>query len=279
MTQRCSHPFFIPFLSSVRAFRPASLPLVGLPRHPRGRVAPVCLGVALVLALGLPAASAQEPKKTPAQPTPSPSLSANPNSPVLTNASTSAAGATNWQPLFDGKTLTGWKITEFAGHGAVKVEGGRLILESGVLTGITWSNELPRMNYEVSLDAMRVDGSDFFCALTFPVELEPCSFIVGGWGGGVVGLSSIDNEDAAHNETTSYLNFENGKWFKIRVRVTKSRIEAWIDGDQVVNLETKGRVISIRPEVELSKPLGIASWSTTAALRNIQIRKLTPSTP
>ena len=58
------------------------------------------------------------------------------------------------------------------------------------MTGITWTNEVPTNNYEISLEAMRVEGSDFFCALTFPVGNDPCSFIVGGWGGGVVGLSS-----------------------------------------------------------------------------------------
>jgi len=29
--------------------------------------------------------------------------------------------------------------------------------------------------------------------------------------------------------------------------------------------------LSIRPEVELSRPFGIASWRTTAALKNIRI--------
>ncbi len=195
-------------------------------------------------------------------------------------AQTSApAPASSAQSLFDGKSLTGWQVTDFAGRGGVKVESGRIVLETGVMTGVTWTNALPHMDYEISLEAMRVDGSDFFCALTFPVENDPCSFIVGGWGGGVVGLSSIDGEDAAHNETTSYLNFENGKWFKIRVRVTKTRIEAWIDADRVVNLETAGHRLSIRPEVELSKPLGIASWSTTAALRNLEIRRVSGPTP
>ncbi len=191
----------------------------------------------------------------------------------------SAPPSTNVQSLFDGKSLTGWSVTDFAGRGAVKVDAGRIVLETGVMTGVTWTNDLPKMNYEISLEAMRVDGSDFFCALTFPVNADPCSFIVGGWGGGVVGLSSVDSEDAAHNETTSYMNFENGKWFKIRVRVTPTRIEAWIDKDRAVNLETKGKTLSIRPEVELSKPLGIASWSTTAALRNIQLLRLPNSAP
>ena len=156
----------------------------------------------------------------------------------------------------------------------MKVEDGRLILGSGVMTGVTWTNELPRTNYEVSCEAMRVDGSDFFCALTFPVGEDPCSLIVGGWGGGVVGLSSLDGQDAANNDTTKYMTFENGRWFKIRLRVASGKIEAWIDNEQVVNVETKDRRLSIRVEVEPSQPLGFATWSTTGALRNIALRRL-----
>lgn len=181
-----------------------------------------------------------------------------------------------WKPLWDGRTLAGWQITDFAGRGDVKVENGNLVLETGIMTGVNWTNAaaLPRLNYEVALDAMRVEGSDFFCGLTFPVGANPCSLIVGGWGGGVVGLSNIDSQDAANNDTTKYMNFDNGKWFAIRVRVTGTNISAWIDGDRVVDADTEGRSISIRPEVEASQPLGIASWSTTAAIRNVRLRRL-----
>jgi len=191
-------------------------------------------------------------------------------------------GATNkaatWKSLFDGKTLTGWKQTDFAGRGDVNVKDGKINLESGQMTGITWTNgnELPRMNYEISLEAMRVEGSDFFCGLTFPVGKDPCSLIVGGWGGGVVGLSSIDSQDAANNETTRFMNFQTGRWYLIRLRVTDAKIEAWIDTDKVVDLATTDRTISIRLEVEESKPLGIATWATAAALRNLQLRRLQP---
>jgi hypothetical protein len=154
----------------------------------------------------------------------------------------------------------------------VRVEEGKIILESGVMTGITWTSDLPRMNYEIYLDAMRVDGSDFFCGVTFPVGDDPCSLIVGGWGGGVVGLSSLDGEDAANNETTRYMHFEKGRWYAIRLRVMPGSIQAWIDGEKVVDVETANRRISIRSEVELSRPLGIATWSTTGALRNVRLR-------
>ena len=178
--------------------------------------------------------------------------------------------------LFDGKTLNGWQVTDFAGHGTVTVTNGEIRVGMGHMTGITLTdtNGLPRTNYEVSLDAMRVDGSDFFCGLTFPVGNEHCSFIVGGWGGGVVGLSSLDSEDASQNETTTYMNFANNRWFHIRVRVEPDRIQAWIDNDRVANVETKERRIGIRLEMESCTPLGLTTWNTAAAWKNIQIKKL-----
>jgi len=182
--------------------------------------------------------------------------------------------AAGWQSLFDGKTLKGWKESNFAGRGEVKVKDGQIIMEMGVMTGITWTNPVVRMNYEISLEAMRVEGSDFFCGLTFPVGNDPCSLIVGGWGGGVVGLSSLDSNDASSNETTQYINFKNGKWFLIQLRVTPNRIQAWLDGDPLIDVDTTGKKISIRSEVDESVPLGVATWATTGALRNFKLRKL-----
>ena len=178
--------------------------------------------------------------------------------------------------LFDGKTLGHWKINEFWKPGKVYVKDGTIQLETGNdLTGISWKGPLVRMNYEVSLDAMRTKGGDFFCALTFPVEADSCSFVIGGWGGQVVGLSNIDYFDAADNETTQIMNFETGRWYHVRVRVTKNKIEAWIDKEKMVDVVTTGRKIDIRMEVEESQPLGVASWQTGAALRNIRLKTFT----
>jgi hypothetical protein len=181
-----------------------------------------------------------------------------------------------WQPLFDGKTLSGWKSANFGGEGKVHVRNGQIILETGVmLTGVTSTRtDLPRTNYEISLEAMKLSGTDFFCGLTFPVAADSCSLIVGGWGGGVVGLSSIDGEDASENETSQGMDFATRRWYRIRVRVSSEKIQAWIDDKNVVDLPIKDRQISIRPEVELSRPLGIAAWITEAALRDIKIRRI-----
>ena len=126
-----------------------------------------------------------------------------------------------WTSLFDGRTLNGWKVTQFGGEGSVEVKDGVLWLGVGNdLTGVTIDRPIPRTNYEVTLEAKRVEGSDFFCGLTFPVKNDPCSLILGGWGGGVCGLSSIDGNDASENDTTKYRKFEKGRWYSVRLRVT-----------------------------------------------------------
>ena len=181
-----------------------------------------------------------------------------------------------WQPLFDGKTLTNWQSTKFIGEGAVKVENGQIVLEAGRnLTGITWTGpELPTTNYEIALEAMRVEGRDFFAGVTFPVADSFCSLILGGWGGTVVGLSSINGVDASENETSQSVEFEPGRWYNIRIRVTPAKIEAWLDERQIINQDLKGNKISTRIEVDPSRPFGVASWRTKSALRDLRLRRL-----
>lgn len=183
-----------------------------------------------------------------------------------------------WKSLFDGKTLKNWKSTNFGGEGKVSVDDGSIVMAQGSdMTGVTWTGDaLPKMNYEVSLLAQRIEGSDFFCGLTFEVNDDPCSLIIGGWGGGVVGISSLDGLDAANNETARYESFEKGKWYRIRMRVSKIGLMAWIDDKQVVSVATKGKKISIRGEVEPSRPFGISCYATTSGLKDIKVRELTP---
>ena len=179
-------------------------------------------------------------------------------------------------PLFDAKELGHWKPTDFGGQGEVKIENGQLILTHGdALTGVTWQGELPaKINYDIELDAQRVDGTDFFCGLTFPVNDDSASLIVGGWGGGLCGISCLDYNDAANNETTKILEFKNKKWYHIRLRVIPDRLLAWIDDKKIVDVSTKDKKISVRHEVDASQPLGLASYQTTAAIKNIKLRKL-----
>jgi hypothetical protein len=182
--------------------------------------------------------------------------------------------AESWRSLFDGKSLGSWEPTLFGGEGEVRVEDGRIVLaQGGDLTGITWKGDVPAtVDYEIELKAMRVVGGDFFCGLTFPVQRSHCSLIVGGWGGSVVGLSSLDGLDASENETSTRRTFEQQRWYTIRVRVTERRIQAWIDDAVAVDTGIAGRRVHVRNELLDSRPLGVASWRTKAALSDIRWR-------
>lgn len=183
-----------------------------------------------------------------------------------------------WVQLFNGKNLDGWKVTNFGGEGEVTVEKGAVKISQGVdLSGITTTRKdlaQYKTDYEIEFEAQRAEGSDFFAGLTFPVKESSISLICGGWGGGVCGLSSLDGMDASENDTTSYMAFTNGQWYKIRIKVTDDKIEAWLDGKSLVDVDIKGRKIDVRFEVDLSKPMGFSTYQSTALIRKARIRHL-----
>lgn len=188
-----------------------------------------------------------------------------------------AAAKVEWTSLFDGKTLANWTVPNFGTQGEVEAKDGAIQLAFGDgCTGVTLDKkvEFPKDSFEIELSAMRVDGNDFFCGLTFPVNKSHATFVVGGWGGTVVGISNIDGQDAANNDTGTFMEFKTKQWYKIRVRVIPERITTWIDDKQICDVDIRKLEIDVRPEVELSKPLGITAWKTTASIKDIKYRKL-----
>ncbi len=205
-----------------------------------------CLAVSAT-ALSTQFAMAQEPlKKVIPQP------------PVNAKTAETKAAESKWKPLLEKDSLKGWEITNFGGEGTAEVNEGVLRLDRGEpMTGITTiRKDFPKENFEMRWKASRVDGSDFFAGVTFPVGDEFCSLICGGWGGGLVGLSSINNSDASENETTGFHSFKNKQWYAFRVRVDKKTITAWIDDKEILKVEREGKKFSLRGEVFKSKPLG-----------------------
>ena len=180
--------------------------------------------------------------------------------------------------LLEAENLDGWEVVKenvFDRAGKVSVEKGSVILEQGnPATGIRWKGEMPRSNYELQLEGKRLEGSDFFCGLTFPVGDEYCTFIIGGWGGGTTGLSNIDDLAAVENETTDFINFQQDKWYAIRLRVTDERITAWIDDKQMLDVSRTDKKFSIWWEQEPLRPLGIATWHTKSAIRKLRLKEL-----
>jgi hypothetical protein len=183
-----------------------------------------------------------------------------------------------WERLFDGRTMKGWKICEegeLVARGDIAVQDGSLRLKAGMpFTAIKYANKFPTENYEIAVDARRVSGWDIFCGLTFPVGKGHVTLVCGGWGDTVVGLSSVDGENAANNETTRNIGFENDRWYRIRARVTTTRVQAWINEKQVVNLRRIGRSFNVYPQLEPLRPFGFFAWRTDAMVRNIRLRTL-----
>jgi len=51
-------------------------------------------------------------------------------------------------------------------------------------------------------------------------------------------------------------------------------VQAWIDGESVLDVATAGRRVHLRTEVLKSAPLGVSSYATTARVRSVRLRRL-----
>ncbi len=182
----------------------------------------------------------------------------------------------SWTPLIKGNELSGWTKTNFGGEGEVGLKDGVLTLGFGdPLTGVTYAGkDFPKNDYEMRWEAKRVDGQDFFAGVTFPIGDEFCSFIAGGWGGGLTGISSIDGNDASENETTGAEDFKNGEWYRFRIRVDSNEVKVWINDREVASVAREGHKFSIRIEVSASKPLGYCNFQCDAAVRGWEYRRI-----
>jgi hypothetical protein len=168
-----------------------------------------------------------------------------------------------------------WVPAVFGGDGPVEIKDGVISLGFGdPLTGARWEGPFPRMNYEISLEARRTAGFDFFCGLTLPADDQRFSLILGGWGGSLVGISSIDGLDAANNETMMVREFEQNQWYKVRMEVTQDALRAWIDDKKIVDFERDARPLDIRAEMEQTAPVGIAAFQCQSEIRNVRVRRL-----
>jgi hypothetical protein len=193
-------------------------------------------------------------------------------------AATKPLADANVTSLFDGKTLGKWKSTEFGGEGAVEVKDGAIVVNAGgTLSGVNWTGgPLPKVDYEIELDVKKISGSDFLLGLTFPYKNDFATFVLGGWGGALVGISNVNGNDAASNEYSTAKEFPKGHWFHVRLRCTDKRIQGWIGdaAEPILDVDTTDKTISTRSDIDQAKPLGLSTYQTAAAYKNIVLRKL-----
>ena len=193
------------------------------------------------------------------------------------NVRLAAAGPeTSVMNLLQKESLNGWKPTDFHQQGKCSVNSGVLRLERGKpMTGVTCSlANLPTSKYELSYEARRLAGDDFFAAATFPVNDSFLTFVNGGWSGNITGLSSIDGSDASENETGRLVKFENGIWYSFKIRVESEKLICHVNSEKVVDFDSTGRSLKTRVESRPSQPLGFACYESIGEIRNIQIRRI-----
>lgn len=147
------------------------------------------------------------------------------------------------------------------------------------ISGVVYKKaaDLPVTNYEITLEAKRLQGVDFFCGLTFPVgSPKRCAtLILGGWGGSVTGISSIDDLDASNNSTGTYQRYDDDHWYTVRLRVTPANLSAWVGDKQVIDVDIDGKKVGIRPGlIESYLPLSLTTYTTTAAIKNVRLKAI-----
>jgi hypothetical protein len=189
------------------------------------------------------------------------------------------APRSEWKLLSD-EFAPAWKASGMPEEGQVLIHDGEITLQPGQpMTGVrfdAWKSAgLPLTRYAIEYEAMRVEGNDFFGTVTFPVNEAHVSLVVGGWGGTLVGISSIDDLDAGENNTRGNAYFENNRWHKVRIEVRDDELRAWINDKLFVNTSTKGHKLGLRTgNIERCVPFGFASFATQSRIRAVLIRRL-----
>lgn len=206
--------------------------------------------------------------------------------PVLTawavlSAVTACAQDKPITPLTGSDLAATWRvIDEMKDHGAVTLTDGVLRLGEGKpMTGVAYiaKEPLPVKDYEVSFEARRIEGENFFAALTFPVRDQDtaATWVIGGWGGKCVGISCLQFQAADENETTNWIEFETAKWYRFRLQVRDDRLTGFVEDKQIFDANTEGKKITMRfGDIEFCRPLGLATYSTVGEIKNLKIAKL-----
>lgn len=167
----------------------------------------------------------------------------------------------------------GFVETAFGGEGLAEIGESALTLAQGVpLSGVTYTGTPPKPPYTLEVEFTKLLGNDFPCAVTFPVAGSHLSLVLGGWGGTVCGLSSLDGLDAARNATRFVRAFPVGQRTSVRLEVEPTAVRAWVDGERVVEVDLVGRWVAVREELLPSRPLGLAAFATAVEFHAVRWR-------
>ena len=93
----------------------------------------------------------------------------------------------------------------------------------------------------------------------------------------MTGLSSLNGSDASENETSRFVKYREQDLVQVP-RPGHRPGDPLLDRRQGNRRSsTTGRKVGTRIETRANQPLGFATWESAGALRNIEIRPLTPA--
>jgi hypothetical protein len=188
-----------------------------------------------------------------------------------------AQKAGEWQSLFDGKTLRGWKLIDghpFGNHGRVDVRNNEIVLgKGGPCTGIQYTGDLPKSDYEFSFEVMSHSASGGLMSMAFHVEGSSTMASIDVHDGGTI-EAIMRVVDGGNRGIAAKARFEKGRWYRVLVQVTQSRLLVLLDDEKLFDWPRPQHSFGKPVEWGALVPFGIGNWDAETSLRRIQVRRI-----
>ncbi len=133
--------------------------------------------------------------------------------------------------------------------------------------------------YEFEVQFTRNSGSNSI-ALIFVAGGNQASFDIDGWGQHLAGFQNINGQTMRDNPTrVAELQLQNGQKQTALIRVRKDRIEAFLNGKQIVSHQTDGSDLSLIKlwQIPDKKSLGLGAWNSATTFHQVRFRPLSKS--
>lgn len=174
--------------------------------------------------------------------------------------------------LFDGSTLGAWQPEPTGRDDAVRVADGAIELSWGSPgTSMAWTGTRIPPSYELSLEVAKLEGAGSgYWFLTFPIDAErTCTLTLAHRMAWLCGESG----PAGAGATSRSFGLETREWHSVRLRVVPGRVEAQVD-DERLTVEPTGTPAVALAGIDAPRELEIATWSMTAAVRELRLERL-----
>ncbi|NUK10496.1 ThuA domain-containing protein [Streptomyces lunaelactis] len=180
---------------------------------------------------------------------------------------------TGYRPIFNGKTLDGWKQ---AGPGKFDVVDGELRTEGGM--GMLWYQAKELNSYSLKLDWKLAGDDNSGVFVGFPASDDPWSAVNNGY------EVQIDATDAADRTTGAVYGFKSadieardrvlrppGQWNSYEIRVQGERLQVFLNGVKINDFTNTDPVRSLKDGY-----IGMQNHGADdqVSFRNIQLREL-----